>query len=223
MPRTSKPSEVRSVEILSAAARLFRQHGAGAVSVDQIAREAGIAKGTFYLHFQSMRDLLARMAEAAVTAMAENVERVIAGHEGPPCETLVLALAALKAVETDNAPLTQALDHPDNVELQERANIALVRKIGPLLAGVIDRGCETGDFAVEDPLSTIQFILAGQALLLGNPRFGWSPDEHGMRLMATLRLTERALGARPDSLVSAFLAVLAGAAPGTAGSGKDPS
>ncbi|WP_454019788.1 TetR/AcrR family transcriptional regulator [Azospirillum sp. Marseille-Q6669] len=211
MPRTSKPADVRSAEILNAAAKLFRQHGVGAVSIDQIAREAGIAKGTFYLHFQSMRDLLVRMAEATVTAMAENVERAIAMSESSPHETLVLALTALKAVEADNAPLMQALDHPDNIELQERANIALVLKVGPLIASVIDHGCKTGDFAVEDPLSTIQFILAGQAFLLGNPRFGWSQDEHGMRLMATLHLTERALGARPDSLVSAFLAVLAGA------------
>ncbi|WP_114860224.1 TetR/AcrR family transcriptional regulator [Azospirillum brasilense] len=223
MPRTSKPADVRSAEILSAAARLFRQHGASAVSIDQIAREAGIAKGTFYLYFQSMRDLLARMAEATVTAMAENVERVIATSEGAPYETLVLALTALKAVESDHAPLTQALDHPDNVELQERANIALVLKIGPLFANVIERGRETGDFAVEDPLSTIQFILAGQAFLLGNPRFGWSQDEQGARLMATLRLTERALGARPGSLVSAFLAVLAGAAPGSAEAGRPQS
>lgn len=223
MPRTSKPSDIRSAEILNAAATLFRQYGVGSVSVEQIAREAGIAKGTFYLHFPSMRDLLARMAEATVAAMAENVERVIATSNHPPHETLVLTLAALKAVEADNAPLAQALDHPDNVELQERANIALVLKVGPLLAAVIERGCKTGDFAVEDPLSTIQFILAGQVFLLGNPRFGWSREEHGMRLMATLRLTERALGARPDSLVSAFLAVLAGAAPDAAEAGKAQS
>ncbi len=216
MPRINKPADVRSAEILAAAAILFRRHGVGAVSIDQIAREAGIAKGTFYLHFQSMKELLARMAEVTVATMAEEVERIIAATDASPPVTLIRALATLKAVERDHASLSQALDHPDNIELQERANIALVLKLGPLLADVIERGCKSGDFAVADPLSTIQFILAGQAFLLGNPRFGWSAEEQERRLMATLRLAERALGAHPDSLVTAFAAILAEATLGVA-------
>lgn len=44
-------------EIIQAAERLFEHFGYGKTTVDEIAREAGIGKGTIYLQFQSKEDL----------------------------------------------------------------------------------------------------------------------------------------------------------------------
>src|ERR1700755_3264220 len=43
--------------ILEAAGQLFREQGYGAVSMDQIAREAGVSKATVYAHFESKDEL----------------------------------------------------------------------------------------------------------------------------------------------------------------------
>jgi AcrR family transcriptional regulator len=56
-PRT-KPPEVRRQELLDAAERLFVDQGVAATSVDEIVAAAEVAKGTFYLHFQSKEQLL---------------------------------------------------------------------------------------------------------------------------------------------------------------------
>ena len=37
--------------LFEAAVRLFAKHGYAATSVEQITREAGVAKGTFFVHF----------------------------------------------------------------------------------------------------------------------------------------------------------------------------
>ena len=54
-------AELRHEALLSAAARIFIEHGIVATSIDQIVEAAGVAKGTFYLHFDSKEQLLAAL------------------------------------------------------------------------------------------------------------------------------------------------------------------
>jgi TetR/AcrR family fatty acid metabolism transcriptional regulator len=61
MARRSKAAVVtdyRREQILNAACRSFARHGLHATTVDQIARAAGVAKGTVYLYYRSKEDLL---------------------------------------------------------------------------------------------------------------------------------------------------------------------
>lgn len=52
------PRERTRRRILAAATEHFVRHGYRKASVDDIARQAGVAKGTVYLHFKSKADLL---------------------------------------------------------------------------------------------------------------------------------------------------------------------
>lgn len=53
----------RRTQILDAALRLWTRHGFDATSVEAVAREAGIAKGTIYLYFATKEALFAAAAE----------------------------------------------------------------------------------------------------------------------------------------------------------------
>src|SRR5580698_9110810 len=50
-------SEFRCAEILAAARKVFATRGFSEATVDEIAAEAGIAKGTVYLYFSSKKDI----------------------------------------------------------------------------------------------------------------------------------------------------------------------
>ncbi len=54
-------AELRHEALLAAAARIFIEHGIVATSIDQIVEAAAVAKGTFYLHFDSKEQLLAAL------------------------------------------------------------------------------------------------------------------------------------------------------------------
>ena len=56
-PRT-KPPEVRREELMDAAERIFLSKGIAGTSVDEIVAAADVAKGTFYIHFESKEKLL---------------------------------------------------------------------------------------------------------------------------------------------------------------------
>src|SRR5882724_327139 len=52
-------SEWRRDEILQAACRIFASLGYSAANVEDIAKEAGMAKGTVYLYFKSKEEIFA--------------------------------------------------------------------------------------------------------------------------------------------------------------------
>lgn len=60
-------------EILSAAIGLFIKKGLGGTSIDDIAREAHIGKGTFYRYFKDKSDLFIECAESIFNEMYRNV------------------------------------------------------------------------------------------------------------------------------------------------------
>lgn len=68
--------EERRQQILAAALRVFVQGGYHGTHVSQIVREAGVARGTFYLHFKSKHEvfaaLVARMLEVFLSLPVED-------------------------------------------------------------------------------------------------------------------------------------------------------
>jgi TetR/AcrR family transcriptional repressor of nem operon len=71
-PKTTKKEIVtafRTREILTAARQLLDQHGLEAMTMEEIAAAAGVAKGTLYLYFQSKDDLI----QALFTIVGENI------------------------------------------------------------------------------------------------------------------------------------------------------
>lgn len=67
------PVNPKAMAIMTAAKELFLEQGFGAVSMDQIARQAGVSKATVYAHFVSKEKLFAEMVFRACIAKAHAV------------------------------------------------------------------------------------------------------------------------------------------------------
>jgi AcrR family transcriptional regulator len=78
-PRT-KPAEIRREELMDAAEKLFIEKGVGTTSVDEIVAVADVAKGTFYLYFESKEDLLAALQERFVAVTCDRLQRAADQH-----------------------------------------------------------------------------------------------------------------------------------------------
>jgi AcrR family transcriptional regulator len=75
--------------ILDAALSLFIQHGYRKTSVDDVAREAGVAKGTVYLYFKTKSDLMIQAIIEEKKRYIENLKPIL---EAPPDQRLALYL-----------------------------------------------------------------------------------------------------------------------------------
>ena len=76
-PEESTGNDKRS-RILDAAQSLFLRYGVKRTALDDVVREAGIAKGTLYLYFDSKDALFAAIAERLCAEMLRSAEEAIA-------------------------------------------------------------------------------------------------------------------------------------------------
>jgi AcrR family transcriptional regulator len=68
--------------ILEAAFRVFADLGPDAPKIDDFVQAAGIARGTFYNHFESVEELLAATSEWTTREIIETIETALEGIEG---------------------------------------------------------------------------------------------------------------------------------------------
>jgi AcrR family transcriptional regulator len=69
--------------ILEAALRVFAARGPDAPVIDEFVAAAGITRGTFYNHFESVEELLLATSAWTTREVLQSVERAMRGLEGP--------------------------------------------------------------------------------------------------------------------------------------------
>ena len=71
MSKTIQNAEQKQHAIVSAAEALFLQQGYGVISMDQIAKKAGVTKQTVYRYFASKNELFAAVMQRVQKAESE--------------------------------------------------------------------------------------------------------------------------------------------------------
>ncbi|RKE39942.1 TetR family transcriptional regulator [Paraburkholderia sp. BL23I1N1] len=87
-PDATLPGGDKRDRILDSALMLFLRYGVKRTSIDDIAREVGIAKGTIYLSFDSKAALFAAIADRLCATTLSNAEQIASGVT-PPTERIV--------------------------------------------------------------------------------------------------------------------------------------
>ncbi len=98
-PRPSRADAVKNrARLLETAARLFDTHGIDAVSMSQVAQEAGVGKGTLYRHFNSKTALALALLDQEQRALQERtLQRLRSDHDAPPLALLRWFMAEVLA------------------------------------------------------------------------------------------------------------------------------
>ena len=137
----------RRSAILLAARRRFARRGYHRTSIDDIIVEAGIARGTFYLHFESKRAIFDELLADLVVKLQSTVRRidVSGGAESP---TVQLDSMVVRVLETlvDNREMASLLLR-EAVGLDEDFDRKLrdfYGRIDTLLVSALERGQQMG-------------------------------------------------------------------------------
>jgi AcrR family transcriptional regulator len=81
-PRWSRRKEARPAELTRAALELFVERGYAATRLEDVARRAGVSKGTLYLYFDSKEELFKAVVREGVVPALERGERMLEEHRG---------------------------------------------------------------------------------------------------------------------------------------------
>jgi AcrR family transcriptional regulator len=70
-------------QLVAAASALFARQAVESVTVDDVVREAGVAKGTFYVHFKDLPELTAAVADDLVKAIDDLLQPIRLSIDDP--------------------------------------------------------------------------------------------------------------------------------------------
>src|ERR1700676_2983818 len=70
--------EQRADRILDAAAELMLRWGYNKTTIDDVARQAGVAKGTIYLHWKTREDLFTTLMKREYIRLVQDLQQRIA-------------------------------------------------------------------------------------------------------------------------------------------------
>lgn len=105
--RASKKRENRRREILSAARRVFGEQGYHRTSISDLIHAAGIARGTFYLYFESKSAVFVELLDELLGELRASIVGVDTTESAAPVELqLVTTIQRLLGKVTENRLLT---------------------------------------------------------------------------------------------------------------------
>jgi len=163
-PRWRRLPEERPRQILDAALEVFGERGLAGAKLDEIAKRAGVSKGTIYLYFPNKEELFREVVRAVVIAPKDQHAIRIAGETDDPAEQLERFLRAhwdfvrSPAYQTIYRLVTGELHNfPDLAEFYGRE---VIKPGNQLLASVIQRGIDRGIFRRVDPILAARFMAS---------------------------------------------------------------
>ena len=198
-PRWQRRPGERPQQILEAAFRVFGAHGLHQATLDDVAREAGITKGTIYLYFPSKAALFSAMLKSRVNDILPPLEAA-RGGSGSTVGPVELEAFGRRLYRFMSSPaylnmfrtiVGEAAQFPEVAEGVYREGIlAANKRMGELLA----RGIARGRFRAVDPVVASRafagmfLVFAVSQRLLGGERIYPIPESAIVRTVTDIFL-----------------------------------
>ncbi len=135
--------EERREQVLRSAMEVFAHKGYHATSVGDIIKRAQIARGTFYLYFETKRQIFEAILEMALQGLVSRLQRIeLSPQSPPPLEQLRANVGRVIAFLLSERELTQILlRHADGLDADfDRRLSEFYDTIMNLIEGVLRAG-----------------------------------------------------------------------------------
>ena len=151
--------------IMHAAEKLFRARQFHELTLDDIAREADVGKGTLYLYFSDKNDLFFQTAVAGYDEMCELLRQNLVA-DAPFREDLLRACETISAFFKTRRPLFRMIETEGDRVLGDTAGLRKRwqqrrEKLVAALAAVIAHGVDTGEIRSDVPALVLAEYLLG--------------------------------------------------------------
>jgi AcrR family transcriptional regulator len=155
--------DFRTTEIVRAARRVIGESGFDEASMERIAAEAGISKGTIYLYFRNKEDLLANVSQLGFEELMARARGQVARARGTPAKLAGLVRAALEHTR-ENREIFRVVQ--ERTQLGVRRESLLGRKLEETREGLlqyvtslVEDGVHSGELRKCDARRVARFLI----------------------------------------------------------------
>ena len=158
-----KKGDIRRVQILDAAEKLFFEQGYDRTSVQDILGALQMSKGGFYHYFDAKDSVLRAVSERRAQGRFDQLSAAVCGSRRSPVEKLNMVLAMANLFEAEEAPfaaLMLKLCYRDkDASMNAHRRRVLVDRLLPTLNDVIAEGVADGSFHTRRPMEIGRLLL----------------------------------------------------------------
>lgn len=170
IPPRKRRKEARPPELAAAALSLFVEKGFAATRLEDVARRAGVSKGTLYLYFDSKEALFKRVIEEGVVPVLIEAESIALRHEGSTFLLLEKLLAnwwsGIGETAYAGIPKLMVAEASNFPELARFYHENVIRRGKALLAAALARGVASGEFAPMNIEAAVDVVIAPILMLV---------------------------------------------------------
>jgi len=198
--RIVKEYEERRKEILETAERLFLTKGYTKTTVNDILKEIGIAKGTFYHYFKSKEEVMDEIIMRIIKEDVTKAKRIVSNPDIPVLDKLFKILMEQSPKSGDvKEKMIEQFHQPNNAEMHQKSLVQSIIHLSPVLTEVLEQGIEEGIFSTPYPQETIELLLSSAQVIFDDSLFQWKPEEMINRAKAYIKMMEASVGAKEGS------------------------
>ncbi|GGO68365.1 TetR/AcrR family transcriptional regulator [Bowmanella pacifica] len=160
---TDAAKGVRRNQFLEAGLQEFFERGFSLAKMENIARRAGVSKGTLYLYFDSKQDLFMEIVSSVALPRVEMLEEILrqADDFEQALELLVSALPMM--IQDSKLPMLAKVLIGDAFafpEVIKRYRQDVIERALAGLTALIERGCEMGVLHTDNPYNAARLMVA---------------------------------------------------------------
>ena len=167
--RWRRRAEARPRELLDAALAEFVARGYAATRLEEVARRAGVSKGTLYLYYANKAELFKAVVRQALVANFEQAEAAMAIRRGSARERLVFYLTEftrrVSESELSGIPKLVLAEAGNFPEIARFYHEEVVQRARRMIQETLLQGMASGEFRSLDPDHAWRVVIA--PLLLG--------------------------------------------------------
>ncbi|PFD33346.1 TetR family transcriptional regulator [Bacillus cereus] len=198
--RIVKEYEERRNEILETAEKLFVTKGYTKTTVNDILKEIGIAKGTFYHYFKSKEEVMDEIIMRIIKADVAKAKAIVSNPNIPVLDKLFRILMEQSPKSGDiKEKMIEQFHQPNNAEMHQKSLVQSIIYLSPVLTEVLKQGIEEGIFFTPYPQETIELLISSAQVIFDDGLFQWKPEEMMRRAIAYIKMMEASVGAKEGS------------------------
>src|SRR5437016_3667701 len=150
-PRWRRLPEERPQQIIDAALAIFGERGLSAARLEDIAKRAGLSKGTIYLYFPNKEELFREVIRHTIIAQIERAEHeLVAAAQQSAADTLAQFVRGYWGfLRSPNFAAMYRLIHAELGNFPDLARFyarEVIERVLRLITGIIERGVGSGEF-----------------------------------------------------------------------------
>jgi TetR/AcrR family transcriptional regulator, cholesterol catabolism regulator len=172
----SRRREDTRQRLYEAAVALVAEQGFSATTVDDIAERAGVAKGTVYYNFPSKTALFEELLRHGVGLLTADFRAAVAGRE-PRTAVAALVRAQLEYIQRYQSFAQLLLSEMWRTNRDWQQTLKLLREeVVDVIAGVLEAGVKSGEFASDLDVRLSSSALFGVGLVVALDWLMFQPD-----------------------------------------------